>query len=100
MRTFTLAAVRMMAVIAVTLLPAVVSKCRAGGVAGPRGVAHAAAAVVSRSAPDLLFYGQIGTVVLTIPVPAGMTPASLNVRANPGVCAKRESHRQPRTIGC
>ncbi len=33
------------------------------------------------SAPDLLFYGQIGTVVLTIPVPAGMTPASLNVTA-------------------
>ena len=31
------------------------------------------------SAPDLLFYGQIGTVVLTIPVPAGMTPASLNL---------------------
>lgn len=31
--------------------------------------------------PDLLFYGQIGTSTLTIPVPAGMTPTSLNITA-------------------
>ncbi|OBF26145.1 hypothetical protein A5727_03560 [Mycobacterium sp. ACS4331] len=31
------------------------------------------------SDPDLLFYGQNGTVVLNIPVPQGMTPESLNV---------------------
>lgn len=30
---------------------------------------------------DLLFYGQVGTATLTVPVPAGMTPASLNVVA-------------------
>ncbi|MDX1875654.1 hypothetical protein SBI67_26340 [Mycolicibacterium sp. 120266] len=30
---------------------------------------------------DLLFYGQIGTSTLTIPVPAGMTPTSLNITA-------------------
>ena len=28
---------------------------------------------------DLLFYGQVGTVLLTVPVPAGMTPESLDV---------------------
>ncbi len=31
------------------------------------------------SEPDLLFYGQVGTVLLTVPVPAGMTPESLDV---------------------
>lgn len=31
--------------------------------------------------PDLLFYGQIGTSALTVPVPAGMTPATLNITA-------------------
>ncbi|BBZ35191.1 membrane protein [Mycolicibacterium confluentis] len=31
------------------------------------------------SEPDLLFYGQNGTVMLNIPVPQGMTPESLNV---------------------
>ncbi|MHA3023551.1 hypothetical protein ACXPWS_25195 [Mycobacterium sp. BMJ-28] len=31
--------------------------------------------------PDLLFYGQIGTATLTVPVPAGMTPSSLNLTA-------------------
>ncbi|HEX5145299.1 MAG TPA: hypothetical protein VFW21_15655 [Mycobacterium sp.] len=29
--------------------------------------------------PDLLFYGQVGTVLLTVPVPDGMTPESLDV---------------------
>jgi hypothetical protein len=29
--------------------------------------------------PDLVFYGQVGSVMLTIPVPAGMMPDSLNV---------------------
>jgi hypothetical protein len=31
--------------------------------------------------PDLLFYGQIGTSSLTVPVPAGMTPSTLNITA-------------------
>ena len=31
------------------------------------------------SDPDLLFYGQVGTVLLTVPVPSGMTPQSLDV---------------------
>ena len=31
--------------------------------------------------PDLLFYGQIGTTTLTVPVPQGMTPSSLNLTA-------------------
>jgi hypothetical protein len=31
--------------------------------------------------PDLLLYGQIGTATLTVPVPAGMTPATLNLTA-------------------
>lgn len=31
--------------------------------------------------PDLLFYGQIGTSTLTVPVPAGMTPTSLSITA-------------------
>lgn len=35
--------------------------------------------------PDLLFYGQNGTTVLTVPVPAGMVPESLNVTVQPPV---------------
>lgn len=33
------------------------------------------------SASDLLFYGEVGTASLTIPVPVGMSPATLNVTA-------------------
>ena len=33
------------------------------------------------SNPDLLFYGQVGTETLTLPVPSGMTPTTLNVTA-------------------
>ncbi len=31
--------------------------------------------------PDLLLYGQIGTATLTVPVPAGMVPSTLNLTA-------------------
>lgn len=79
MRTFTLAAVRMMAVIAVTLLPAVASANAEPEASPALAVSPTLPLRYLGSAPDLLFYGQIGTVVLTIPVPAGMTPASLNV---------------------
>ncbi|NIH94369.1 hypothetical protein [Mycolicibacterium fluoranthenivorans] len=31
--------------------------------------------------PDLLLYGQVGTATLTVPVPAGMVPSTLNLTA-------------------
>lgn len=72
-------AVRIIAVIALTALPVFGPANAEPDVAPDIAVAPTVPLSELGSTPDLLFYGQIGTVVLTIPVPAGMTPASLDV---------------------
>jgi len=79
MRMRSSAAIRMIATVALALLPAAAPANAEPDVSPAVAVSPTLALKDLGSAPDLLFYGQIGTVVLTIPVPAGMTPASLNV---------------------